>query len=78
MSEPTQEEVYRLCGIEQPEWHMDPKERGQYVGREAEPFGAAVALRWIGLLDGRPYTRRSDGLHDIYTSGDSWLRVRIG
>ena len=77
MIEPTQEEVYRLCGIEQPGWCLAP-DRGQYVGRNPEPFGAQVALRWIGLLDRRPYTRRSDGPYDVYEAGGSTLRVKVG
>ena len=71
-------QVYRLCGIEQPEWFVDPTNNTMFVGREADLFGAQVAFRWIALLDGRPYTRRSDGPYDIYEAAGSTLRVKIG
>ena len=86
MSEPTQEEVYRLCGIEQSGWVVHRRdETGDIAvnfGRDPEPSGVQVALRWIKLLDGRPYTRRSDGPYDLYvaemdTEG-STLRVKVG
>ena len=77
MIEPTQEEVYRLCGIEQPGWCMDPKERGQYVGRDPEPSGALVALRWIKLLSGADVICWRDGEYSVYETGPSTLRVKV-
>ena len=77
--EPSMGAVYRLCGIVEPEWHVSGNTKDNVnVGRDREPSGATVALRWIKLLDGRPFTRRSDRAYDAYESGGSTLRVKVG
>ena len=79
MIEPTQKEVYRLCGIEEPAWYVSRNAKGDTNIRPpaGNRSGAQVALRWVRLLNGRPHTRRGDGLYDLYESGGSTLRVKV-
>lgn len=65
-----------------------------FVGRDKDLSGAQVVLRWIKLLNNQKpkvrsmrqpvlfdqtlYTRRSDGPYDVYESGGSTLRVKVG
>ena len=82
MSEPTQEDIYKLCGIEQSGWVVDRREETGDVpvnikAPGSNQSGAQVALRWIAMLNGRPYTRKSDGPYDLYESTGSTLRVKV-